>query len=115
MNNFPNNIIINTQISLKLILCLFICLGFNLSLSAQKNLPIIKAANEQSVIQDGENVKINWKLNPKMMPDIYYVNIPHKKSIVKFITDKDEISFNTKYGNTYDFVVLLNGKDRCLI
>jgi hypothetical protein len=82
---------------------------------AQQQLPIIRATNEKATIVDGDHVTVDWKLEPKYKPDIYYVNIPLKKSRVTLKTDLDKISFNTEYGKSYDFIVLLNGKDSCFV
>lgn len=82
---------------------------------AQSNIPLITAANEKAVIQDGEQVKLDWQLDPAAKPDIYYVNIPGKKSTVKFMTDKGALTFHTKPGKTYPFLVVLNQKDTCLV
>lgn len=89
--------------------------GFIPVVSAQKKSPIIKASNEQAVIRDGDNLQLNWKLDPHAKPDIYYVNIPHKNSKVTIITNEDKISFSTHYGKQYDLLVLLNQKDTCFI
>ena len=109
MNRFSNG-----QVR-KLFVCLFICLGFSLSVAAQNKLRAIEATSSKASLTDGENVRIDWKLDPELKPDIYYVNVPRKRSVVRFTTDKGAISFNTKYGETHEFVVLLNAKDRCLI
>lgn len=101
------------QMRAKIVLSILFCLGASFSLRAQKKLPIIKAKNEKALIIDGNNVKIDWKLDPKLKPDIYYVNIPFKKNKVTLKTDQDKITFNTQYGESYDFIVLLNKKDSC--
>lgn len=41
------------------------------------------------------------------------MDFPRLDQNVTFITDIDSISFHVKYGNVYDFIVLLNGKDSC--
>lgn len=82
-------------------------------LSAQKNIRTIKSGSEKAWISDGKNVKMDWHLEPDARPDIYYVNIPSKKSIIKFKTDKGQLTIKTRPGKKYNFVVLLNGKDSC--
>lgn len=82
------------------------------AVSGQKT-PVIQATNEQAVIYDGANVKVNWKLDPKIRPDIYYVNLPYKKSKVELVTDRGKVSFTTQYGQSHDAIVVLNGKDSC--
>ena len=82
---------------------------------AQKPVPQINATSGQALILDGDEVKIPWKLDPNARPDSYYVNVPHRESIVTLRTDAGEWSVKTKYGQTYDLLVLLNGKDSCLV
>src|SRR5688572_5051275 len=79
--------------------------------NAQAKLPLIKATKKGAIIQDGKYVKLNWKLDQRARPDIYYVKTPRRKSKVTFQTDKGKLSFKTRYGKSYDFVVLLNEKD----
>lgn len=66
-----------------------------------------------ATISDGHYLIIDWKLDPRLKPDVYYVNIPLKNSKVTLTTDQGKISFNTKYGKSYDFIVLLNERDSC--
>ncbi|MCF0055235.1 retroviral-like aspartic protease family protein [Dyadobacter sp. CY356] len=82
---------------------------------AQKTETVIKASNQKATIDDGENVHMDWKLDPQSNPDIYYVNVPFKKSTVRFKTDQDQLIFHTKPGKTYTFIVLLNEKDSCRV
>lgn len=89
-------------------------LGINICYAQQK-IRIIKSKSGKAGISDGKNVKVDWNLEPGTNPDIYYVNIPAKKSIIKFKTDQDELTIRTKPLKKYDFVVLLNGKDSCHI
>jgi hypothetical protein len=98
----------------KIFLCIFFCIGFNFLAKAQKELPIIKATEEKAIILDGDHVRIDWKLESSLKPDIYYVNIPLKEQKVTLKTDQDKISFRTEYGKSYDFIVLLNN-DSCLV
>lgn len=76
---------------------------------AQKKLPVIKASSTQVDIKDDGDLQKNaWRIEPETNPDVYTTSA--KK--VTFYTDIDSISFNVdpKIG-TYDFVILLNGKD----
>jgi Aspartyl protease len=84
-------------------------------LSAQKTIRTITSGSDKAWISDGKNVKMDWHLEPNARPDIYYVNIPSKKSIIKFKTDNDQLTIRTQPGKKYDFVVLLNSKDSCHI
>lgn len=85
----------------------------NLAVAQHKK--ILKAAAETAFIEDGEHVKMDWRLDPTIIPDIYYVNIPAKKSTVTFKTDQEQLIFHTEPGKSYDFKVLLNNKDTCNI
>jgi len=83
--------------------------------SAQNKLPVITSGIAAISIRDGNALSKNtWHLNPKAKPDIYFTQVPRGNRKVTFITDQDSISFVTTYGKTYDFIVLLNGKDSCL-
>jgi hypothetical protein len=81
----------------------------------QQKLPVIKAANEKAFIHDGDNVKMAWHLDPAAKPDVYYVNIPAKKSTVKLVTDQGSLIFHTQPNGSYPFLVILNEKDTCHI
>jgi hypothetical protein len=96
----------------KIMLLLWLCLG--LQASAQKKLPVIRASSRNSTIYD-EMVKVPWALDPKQKLDVYYVNVPRRKSNVTLVTDQGKISFKTTYGNNYDLVVLVNDKDSCFV
>jgi len=84
-------------------------------LSAQKTIRTITSGSDKAWISDGKNVKMDWHLEPGAKPDIYYVNIPSQKSIIKFKTDQNQLTIRTQPGKKYDFLVLLNGKDSCHI
>lgn len=96
-------------------------LGFALSLLlptgvfAQAKIPLIEATNEKAFIRDGDQVNLAWKLDPAAKPDVYYVNIPTKKSKVKITTDQGSLTFYTEPGKTYPFLVRLNKKDTCFV
>ena len=94
---------------------LLVSFGWINTISAQGKISVLKATHDNAVIYDGENIKLNWKLDPKVRPDIYYVNLPYKKSKVKLVTDQEAISFKTQYGKSHDLIVLLNGKDSCFV
>lgn len=96
------------------IILIILILKVNL-LSAQKTIRTITSGSEKAWISDGKNVKMDWHLEPGAKPDIYYVNIPSQKSIIKFKTDQNQLTIRTQPGKKYDFLVLLNGKDSCHI
>lgn len=98
---------------MKCVLIFLFALVFQ-NIAAQQRLPIIHANSKKVKIYDGLNYKPDfWVIFPETKPDIYYLDLPRKKSHVKFITDNDSISFDLNYGETKDFIVLLNGKDSC--
>jgi hypothetical protein len=81
---------------------------------SQNSLPVIKASSKSVNIRDGNHFKKGyWYIFPDRKPDYYFVEIPEKPHAVSFITDLDSISFDVAYGNHYDFIILLNGKDSC--
>ncbi|MDD7888280.1 pepsin/retropepsin-like aspartic protease family protein [Flavivirga sp. 57AJ16] len=81
---------------------------------AQSDLPTTRASTKNVDIRDGNHFKKGyWYIFPDRKPDFYYVEIPEKPHQVTFITDLDSISFDVKYRENYDFIVLLNGKDSC--
>ena len=77
---------------------------------AQKEtLPVIKAnATEVDIKDDNVLKKKAWRIVPEEELDVYTTSAKE----VTFYTDLDSISFkiNPKIG-TYDFIILLNGKD----
>ncbi|KQC01751.1 pepsin/retropepsin-like aspartic protease family protein [Pedobacter sp. Hv1] len=99
---------------IKPIVLLALCVLIAQQLTAQQPLPILKTNSNVVSIRDGKNYRKNtWKLTPQAKLDIYYTGLPQKEGKVTFISDIDSISFNVKYGKTYDFIVLLNNKDTC--
>ena len=94
------------KLSFLIILCL---IGH--SLSAQQNLPIIKANSKKVDIRDGKDFKKGtWNIVPEAKPDIYKTSSKR----VTFYTDKDSISFKVRPNKVYNFIILLNGKDSAL-
>tara|TARA_R110002051_G_scaffold325872_2_gene432783 strand:- start:20826 stop:22085 length:1260 start_codon:yes stop_codon:yes gene_type:complete len=96
---------------------LAICIFFlaSLPIAAQKSIPVINAVSKMVDITDGEHYKKGvWQILPERNPDFYYVSFPKKPHKVTFHTDIDSISFNTSYGNSYDFYIVLKNGDSCL-
>lgn len=82
----------------------------SLSIFAQTQVPIIRATSDVASTQEGRNAKNNpWYISPNLRPDIYKASSKHAK--VSFYTDLDTITFKIEPGKTYDFIILLNGKD----
>ncbi len=79
-------------------------------LGAQNHLPVIIAKSETVDIRDGNEMKKkSWTITPKLRPDVYTTQNKDKK--VTFYTDCDSITFRVKAGHSYDFIILMNGKD----
>ncbi|MCC7454774.1 MAG: hypothetical protein IT222_11445 [Crocinitomix sp.] len=82
---------------------------------SQGKVPIIRANSKSVSVLDGEHYRPSWwYIMPEKNPDIYEVENPKKPHNVIFYTDVDTISFDVKLNETYDFIILLNGKDSCL-
>ncbi len=96
------------------VMAIGLCIACSVA-NAQVKRPLIKATKKEAVIQDGKYVTHHWKLDRRARPDIYYVYIPRRKRKVTFKTDQGKLSFKTRYGKSYDFVVLLNEKDSFFI
>ena len=83
-------------------------------LLAQSSLPVIKAKSSNVSIRDGRFFYAkNWTLSPEIKPDVYTADRSRKPKWVVFYTDLDSIKTKVKPGSSFDFIVLLNGKDSC--
>lgn len=81
---------------------------------AQKKLPVIHAKSENVSINDGGYFeKDAWTLAPEAKPDVYRASRSSKPKFVTFYTDIDSIKVKIKPGKSFDFIILLNGKDSC--
>jgi hypothetical protein len=82
---------------------------------SQHEVPIIRANSKNVSVLDGEHFRKGWwYIMPETKTDFYIVENPKKPHTVTFFTDLDTISFNVKFNETHDFIILLNGKDSCL-
>jgi hypothetical protein len=83
-------------------------------LFAQSTLPLIRATSREVSINDGGYLDKNtWNLSPKARPDIYRADRARHAKWVTFYTDIDSIRVKLRPGATFDFIILLNGKDSC--
>ena len=76
-------------------------------------MPVILAKSPQAQVRidSRENVG-SWRIAPEVRPDILPVELGDKgTAVISFYTDSDTLSHTVKTGETFDFVVLLNGKD----
>ncbi len=84
------------------------------SLFSQSALPVIRATSKKVSIDDGGVFSPDsWNLSPKARPDIYTADRALHAKIVTFYTDIDSFRVKVKPGRSYDFVILLNGRDSC--
>ena len=81
---------------------------------AQQALPVLKANTAAVDVRDGDRfLKGDWIIDPTVALDVYVARRTTEGKRVTFITDIDSMSFDVQPGHTYDFVILLNGKDAC--
>ena len=92
-----------------LLLLLFQLVAFQ-HLTAQHQLPVIKATSDLVDIRDGNDFQKNaWSIVPEARPDVYTSDKLGEK--VTFYTDIDSISYIVEKNVAHDFIILLNGKD----
>jgi hypothetical protein len=81
---------------------------------AQEGLPVLRANSRSVDIQDGDRfLKGHWTIDPSVALDIYDAVRPAEDKTVTFTTDAESLSFDVQPGRTYDFIILLNGRDEC--
>ena len=87
---------------------------FGGSVAADDQLPVVRAGSPRVDIQDGNRLlRGTWSVSPGTDLDVYYARRSKGERKVTFRTDVDSISFQVRPGQSYDFVVLLDGKHRC--
>ncbi|MBL0103772.1 MAG: hypothetical protein IPP51_08450 [Bacteroidetes bacterium] len=76
-------------------------------------MPIVRANSKISSLREGNVYKKDfWTITPEARPDVWTIEVSKSSTVrAALITDVDSIIFNVELGKTYDFVVLLNGKD----
>lgn len=80
---------------------------------AQKQLPVLKTNKTSINIKEGDfDYKDAWTLSPEVQPDVFVTNPFVGNKTIIFYSDIDSISFNVKPNKKYDFIILLNGKDK---
>lgn len=81
-------------------------------ISAQKKIPILKTNSVLISIKEGDFLyKDAWTVSPSIKNDIFFTNQFSNSKKITFYSDNDSISFTVKPNKTYDFIILLNGKD----
>jgi hypothetical protein len=97
---------------IKFILLLFCIIISSTNTFSQNKLPVFNANSKVVDILDGNDFqKGNWNISPDVILDVFHVSRCKKNKIVTFYTDIDTITFLVKPDSTYDFIILLNGKD----
>lgn len=88
--------------------------GLVQSAFAQQKLPLIRATSKNVSIKDGYILQIGtWNLSPEVKLDSYHAIKPFTRRTITFYTDQDSIAFDVVSGQSYNFDILLNGKDTC--
>ena len=80
---------------------------------AQKKLPTLKTNKNSINIKEGNSeYKDIWTISPEVNPDVFVTNPFFGTKKIMFYSDIDSISFTVKPNRKYDFIILLNGKDK---
>jgi len=96
------------------VIVLLLALLVPLAASAQENPPVLRAHSRTVDVQDGDRLlKGIWACDPRLELDTYAARRSDLKRSIRFISDLDSISFDVEPGRSYDFIVLLDGKDAC--
>ncbi|SFC00853.1 Aspartyl protease [Flexibacter flexilis DSM 6793] len=81
--------------------------------NAQKTLPTLKTNKTSISIQEGNSeYKDVWEISPEVKLDVFVANPFRGTQTIVFRSDIDSISFTVKPNKKYDFIILLNGKDK---
>ena len=87
---------------------------FSQTLLGQEKLRVVKATSDKTYfIEDKSSIKSDWWLDPSLKLDIYQTRKIFKAKWIAFHTDIESFRVKLKPGESYDFIVLLNGKDTC--
>lgn len=77
-------------------------------------LPVMRANSTSVDVQDGNRLLRGiWTVAPDVELDVYFARRSRGERKITFRNDIDSITFTVRPGQTYDFVVLLDGKHRC--
>lgn len=91
---------------------LFLSLG--MPCLAQNRLPVLYASSGYLDIRDGDHLRKSiWEITLERQPNHYYIEIPRKPHRVTFISGRDSLSFDCRFGHTYEFIIV-RGQDSCL-
>lgn len=82
--------------------------------AADEDLRVVRANSAKADVQDGNRLLRGiWTIQPEVELDVYYARRAKGERKVTLRTDIDSISFDVHPGQHYDYVVLLNDKQRC--
>lgn len=80
----------------------------------QRSLPVLRANSRTIDVQDGERLRKGiWVADPSVERDVFCAGRSDTKRSVTFISDIDRLTFEVEPDRTYDFVIVLNDKERC--
>lgn len=80
-----------------------------------KELPILKSNVETiTYVLNGTNRHPGWKISPNLKPDRLSVECKQKVTKIAFVTDLDSISFQVQVGDTLQFYVQQQGREKAL-
>jgi predicted aspartyl protease len=80
----------------------------------QKSLPVLRANSKTIDVQDGDRLRKGiWVADPSVEVDVFCAGRSDKKRTVTFISDIDRLAFEVEPDKMYDFVIVLNDKERC--
>jgi predicted aspartyl protease len=80
---------------------------------AQEKLPILKTNKITISVKEGNSdYKDEWTIAPEVKPDVFVTQKFTGTKIITFYSDIDSISFTVRPNKKYDFIILLNGKDK---
>jgi predicted aspartyl protease len=99
---------------LRAFVAFLVLLAVRSSAWASDDLPVLRANSPQVDVQDGaRHYPHGWEVSPDAPLDIYEADRTTGPKTIVFTSDVDRIAFDVLPGKTYDFVILLNGKDSC--
>ena len=89
-----------------------VCLVMSSLCALSQQLPVVKTSGKTvEILVNGELITSTWTLDSQLRPDVFDAYIYGKSASVKFISDRDSITFDVEPGKNYPFVFVINGKD----
>jgi len=80
-----------------------------------QQLPVLRTNQTQLDVRDGHNLYKNyWTVSPGAKKDVYFAHRFKGSDRVTFYAGTDSLTFKVNLNRTYDFLIVLNGKDTCL-